>query len=810
MGTLYVARDPILDREVAIKVLRDADDEALRARFTREAKSAANLRHRNIVTIFDVGEHEGQPFIAMEYVHGPTFADLIREKVPLTLARKLALIEDLCTGLAYAHDSGIIHRDVKPANLMVDADDRLKILDFGIARVRAESGMTQIGHMVGSANYMSPEQVTNRPLDGRSDMFAVGAVFFELLSGRRAFEADSVAGVLHKVLSESPEDLRALCPNLAPGIVAIVERSLAKDPAARFADLHAMGAEIAKLRLALGDDSDAVVARSSGPGPAPKVPPPTVQLDATEQRARATVGAARRLFDDGRRADALLLLEEFRPASPLVSQAWLALSAEAAGLENSEADNDERQRSHSPPIDPTVLAPFPASPLGVHAEAASTPVPVPVPVAVAGDERKGTGGSSAGRRAKAPAAHNAPRQAPPLVQRNAKRRSYVLAGLLASLVFIVAVAAWLLQKDPTEAPASTVATTQVPAPSAETRVESPEPTQQSPVPPSPAAPVDTAPTESAPVEDSVPPTSPAERQLALVRARLDDRLAADDYRQALALILQGLTLRPDDPALIAAADRVADAARRDAMAARDALTKAAAVNQSLRIDGNATFAEAEQFRRRGLRERTIRGFWRATELFTAAAAAPTPVVPRQVAVAEEPAAPRVAVPSPPVSTDRIETEVTATPRPPLLPPPPVAAPPPRTASAAPAPTADTGAPAVDRETVPRRPTASNDESAIQATLNRYAQAYGSLSVPAVIQVFPSVDRNGLERAFKDLEAQDVQIMGSRVTLDGTRATVVARVRQTFRSKVGTRDSTEREVEFRLEKSGDTWLIVSRR
>ena len=160
MGDLYLGRDPMLDRFVAIKMLKagsTADD--LRERFAREARSAARLAHVNIVTIYDVGEHEGQPYIAMEYVLGETLLEKIRRRSDLPLATKLQYVDELCAGLAHAHRAGIIHRDIKPANLIVAAEGTLKILDFGIARL-ADSSMTQSGMMLGTLNYMSPEQIS--------------------------------------------------------------------------------------------------------------------------------------------------------------------------------------------------------------------------------------------------------------------------------------------------------------------------------------------------------------------------------------------------------------------------------------------------------------------------------------------------------------------------------------------------------------------------------------------------------------------------------------------------------------------------
>jgi serine/threonine-protein kinase len=186
MGALYLAQDPKLDREIVIKLLIDDNDE-LRERFAREARSAARLRHPHIVTIFDVGDWEGQPFIAMEYIQGHTLAEIIRGSSPLSTVRKLRLIEELCDGLAFAHKTGVVHRDVKPANIMVDANGSLKILDFGIARIAESAGMTQAGMLIGSLNYMSPEQVTGQVVDNRRDIFAVVAVLNEQITSRQAF-----------------------------------------------------------------------------------------------------------------------------------------------------------------------------------------------------------------------------------------------------------------------------------------------------------------------------------------------------------------------------------------------------------------------------------------------------------------------------------------------------------------------------------------------------------------------------------------------------------------------------------------------
>src|SRR5918994_382696 len=195
MGALFLARDPAIDRLLAIKLLRRGfDSDELRSRFAREAKAAGRLRHPNIVTIFDVGEHDGDPFIAMEFLAGETLQELIRHGARLSLARRLKLLEELCDGLSYAHRAGLVHRDIKPANLMVDAEGVLKILDFGIVRLE-EGGSTAAGMLVGTVNYMSPEQVHGGEIDHRSDIFAVGLVAYELLTARQAFRGSIKEGL---------------------------------------------------------------------------------------------------------------------------------------------------------------------------------------------------------------------------------------------------------------------------------------------------------------------------------------------------------------------------------------------------------------------------------------------------------------------------------------------------------------------------------------------------------------------------------------------------------------------------------------
>ena len=253
MGAVYLARDPLLDRPVAIKLLPEPFHTPQQMeRFSREARAAARLTHRNVVTIYDVGEHDGCPFIAMEFIPGETLADHISRQT-LPLERRLALTEQLCDGLEHAHCAGIVHRDIKPANLMLTPDGVLKIVDFGIARLvdSRSSGLTQANTILGSVNYMSPEQFGGEA-DRLSDIFAVGAVLYELLSGRKAFPGTVRDGVIQRILVGAPEPLPRLCPGLDQGIVGIVDRSLQKIPADRYPDLETMRRDIAAARQRLG------------------------------------------------------------------------------------------------------------------------------------------------------------------------------------------------------------------------------------------------------------------------------------------------------------------------------------------------------------------------------------------------------------------------------------------------------------------------------------------------------------------------------------------------------------------------------
>ncbi|MGC4083184.1 MAG: serine/threonine-protein kinase [Vicinamibacterales bacterium] len=231
-GYVYAADDRVLNRTVAVKTIAaDLEDDAeARERFFREAQIMAQLTHPNIVRILDVGEDGNHPFIVMEFIDGRALGDYLRAHPDLPLASRLDLIVQLYSGLEAAHAQGAVHRDVKPANILVDADGHLKIVDFGLARLR-HSTLTKNGSVVGSPQYMSPEQTEGRRVDERSDIFSAGAVGYFILAGRPPFSAPNLPLTLHAVLHETPAPL----PDDAPApLVAVLMKALEKSPDARY------------------------------------------------------------------------------------------------------------------------------------------------------------------------------------------------------------------------------------------------------------------------------------------------------------------------------------------------------------------------------------------------------------------------------------------------------------------------------------------------------------------------------------------------------------------------------------------------
>jgi tetratricopeptide (TPR) repeat protein len=255
MGEVYKAHDPLLNRYVAVKTIAPAlaADPSFKTRFQREAQSAAQLNHPNIITIYDFGEEDGLTYMAMELLEGRDLKEVIRGR-GTHLGEKLAIMEQMCDGLAFAHTKGVVHRDLKPSNVHLQPNGQVKILDFGLARL-GESEMTKTGTVMGTPHYMSPEQVRGEKADARSDVFSLGAVFYELLSGRRAFDAPRVAEILGQILDSNPQPLRERAPEVPGVVAAVVERALAKLPAQRFPDAGALGRALAAARDSMAGET---------------------------------------------------------------------------------------------------------------------------------------------------------------------------------------------------------------------------------------------------------------------------------------------------------------------------------------------------------------------------------------------------------------------------------------------------------------------------------------------------------------------------------------------------------------------------
>ncbi len=252
MGAVYLGRDTVLEREVAIKVMSAdfAADDTSRPRFYREARAAAKLQHRNIVTIFEFGEEDDTPFIVMEFLRGQDLSKRMRAEPPLTLEQKVEIIAELCTGLHFAHEQGVIHRDVKPANIWLVPDGSVKLLDFGIAKF-SSSTMTRQGAVLGSISYMSPEQVSGLDVDGRADVFSAGVVLFELLTGKKPFAGESPTAVLARIMDDEPARAADLPAEIPRPLVAAVLKALQKDREKRYRHAADFGADLRLVRTAV-------------------------------------------------------------------------------------------------------------------------------------------------------------------------------------------------------------------------------------------------------------------------------------------------------------------------------------------------------------------------------------------------------------------------------------------------------------------------------------------------------------------------------------------------------------------------------
>jgi eukaryotic-like serine/threonine-protein kinase len=291
MGAVYLGRDPKIGRQVAIKTMalsrEFAGDELVEARerFFREAETAGRLQHPDIVTIFDAGEDQELAYIAMEYLKGDDLEIYTQTPKLLPVVVVLNVVARIADALAYAHSQGVVHRDIKPANVMVDLTaDVVKVTDFGIARV-ADSARTRTGMVLGTPSFMSPEQMAGRRVDGRSDLYSLGVMLFQLLTGRLPHRSDSMATLMHQIANEPAPDVRSLRPDLPEGLARVVALALEKRPEARYPSGQQLAADLRAVAVRL---------QAAGAQPKPldasSAPPDSSGFAATVKMERADTG----------------------------------------------------------------------------------------------------------------------------------------------------------------------------------------------------------------------------------------------------------------------------------------------------------------------------------------------------------------------------------------------------------------------------------------------------------------------------------------------------------------------------------------
>ncbi len=262
-GTVYRGRDPFIKRTVAVKTCQ-SEDEEIKKRFFREAELSGNLHHRNITTIYDFGVQDGIPYIVQEYLTGEDLDKMIKRGDVIPLARKLEILMDVCEGLGYAHSAGIIHRDIKPSNIRILQDGAVKIMDFGIAKsFQSESTLTQTGITLGTAAYLAPEQIRGEAVDPRTDIFSLGVLAYELLTGQKPFRGEHISTVLFKILNEKPDPVSRQNPEIPPSVDRAVEKAIEKSPPNRYESVAEFKRDLAAIvkQIPAGDVTGATAIR---------------------------------------------------------------------------------------------------------------------------------------------------------------------------------------------------------------------------------------------------------------------------------------------------------------------------------------------------------------------------------------------------------------------------------------------------------------------------------------------------------------------------------------------------------------------
>jgi serine/threonine-protein kinase len=273
MGVVYKATDPVIGRAVAVKTIRLSEQGTglsrpeLLQRFQTEARAAGLLTHPNIVVVFDAGEEDGLFYITMELVEGKSLQALLDSSQGFPLPRVLRIMEQTCSALQFAHERNVVHRDIKPANLMLTGDDIVKVTDFGTAKILQFGTQSQTAHVMGTPSYMSPEQVKGKAVDGRSDIFSLGVMLYEMVTGEKPFPGQNITTVIYKIVNEEPVPPRQIDPSIHPGISAVVMKALTKDPDLRYQSCREMLEDLKSYRAyqAPAGNPDATMI-SAGPG----------------------------------------------------------------------------------------------------------------------------------------------------------------------------------------------------------------------------------------------------------------------------------------------------------------------------------------------------------------------------------------------------------------------------------------------------------------------------------------------------------------------------------------------------------------
>src|SRR4030088_626983 len=282
MGVVYKAMDPVIGRTVAVKTIRLSEEGTglsrpeLLTRFQTEARAAGLLTHPNIVVVFDAGEEDGLYYITMELVEGKSLQALLDGGHAFPLPRVLRIMDQACSALQFAHERNVVHRDIKPANLMLTGDDTVKVTDFGTAKILQFGTVQQTAHVMGTPSYMSPEQVKGRAVDGRSDIFSLGVMLYEMVTGEKPFPGQNITTVIYKIVNEAPVPPRQIDPSIHPGISTVVMRALEKEPEQRYQifremleDVKNSGAEAAgnpQSTMVMGGGSPAATIISENAG----------------------------------------------------------------------------------------------------------------------------------------------------------------------------------------------------------------------------------------------------------------------------------------------------------------------------------------------------------------------------------------------------------------------------------------------------------------------------------------------------------------------------------------------------------------